>query len=187
MSDQATTDLNSLEPIVSLCKRRGFIFQSSEIYGGINGFFDYGPLGVEMRKNIKEAWWTDMVQRRDDIVGLDCSIIMHPDVWKASGHLDGFSDPMQMCRYCKKLWRADQVWDILNETEWLLSLKEIFGGAPETQNISVYSADLMKWARKTGKKKAPNLAFVRNTEVTLSWLSEFEGKTIDIISCRRHW
>ena len=87
-----------MEKIVALCKRRGFIFQSSEIYGGINGFFDYGPMGVELRRNIKNAWWEDMVLRRDDMVGLDSSIIMHPEVWKASGHVDGFTDPWSTAR-----------------------------------------------------------------------------------------
>mgnify|MGYP000356325584 CR=1 FL=1 len=81
-----------MDRIVALCKRRGFIFQSSEIYGGINGFWDYGPLGVELKRNIKEAWWRDHVQSRDDMVGLDSSIIMNPRVWEASGHVGGFSD-----------------------------------------------------------------------------------------------
>ena len=98
-----------MEEIVALCKRRGFIFQSSEIYGGINGFFDYGPLGVELRKNIKDAWWEDMVRRRDDVVGLDCSIIMNPAVWRASGHVDGFTDPMVDCKESKMRYRADQL------------------------------------------------------------------------------
>ena len=84
-------------------------FASSEIYGGYNGFFDYGPLGVELRNNIKNIWWRDMVQRRDDIVGLDSSIIMHPDIWKASGHVDGFSDPMVDCKESKLRYRADQL------------------------------------------------------------------------------
>ena len=98
-----------MESIIGLCKRRGFIFSSSEIYGGYNGFFDYGPLGVELRNNIKNIWWRDMVQRRDDIVGLDSSIIMHPDIWKASGHVDGFSDPMVDCKESKLRYRADQL------------------------------------------------------------------------------
>ncbi len=98
-----------MEELVGLCKRRGFIFPSSEIYGGYNGFFDYGPLGVELRNNIKQAWWRDFVHRRDDIVGLDASIIMHPEIWKASGHVDGFSDPMVDCRECKRRYRADQL------------------------------------------------------------------------------
>ena len=99
----------TLEQLASLCKRRGFIFQSSEIYGGINGFWDYGPLGVELKRNIKDAWWQDTVQRRDDVVGLDASIIMHPRVWEASGHLEGFSDPMVDCKTCKGRFRADQL------------------------------------------------------------------------------
>lgn len=95
--------------LVALCRRRGFIFQSSEIYGGINGFWDYGPLGVELKRNIKEAWWEDNVKNRDDIVGLDCSIIMNPRVWEASGHVDGFNDPMVDCRESKARYRADQL------------------------------------------------------------------------------
>ncbi len=107
MTDKNTTV--NLEQLASLCKRRGFIFQSSELYGGINGFWDYGPLGVELKRNIKDAWWRDVVQRRDDVVGLDASIIMHPRVWAASGHLDGFSDPMVDCKTCKGRFRADQL------------------------------------------------------------------------------
>ncbi len=99
----------NLEQLASLCKRRGFIFQSSEIYGGINGFWDYGPLGVELKRNIKDVWWRDVVQRRDDVVGLDASIIMHPRVWEASGHLEGFTDPMVDCKTCKGRFRADQL------------------------------------------------------------------------------
>jgi glycyl-tRNA synthetase len=98
-----------LEALASLCKRRGFIFQSSEIYGGINGFWDYGPLGAELKRNIKEAWWKDIVQANENIVGLDCSIIMHPRVWEASGHIGGFSDPMVDCRSCKKRYKADNL------------------------------------------------------------------------------
>jgi len=98
-----------MDKLVALCKRRGFIFQSSEIYGGINGFWDYGPLGVELKRNIKDAWWEDVVRKRDDMVGLDCSIIMNPKVWEASGHLGGFSDPMVTCKECKKHLRADKM------------------------------------------------------------------------------
>ena len=89
--------LDDMDKLVSLCKRRGFIFPSSEVYGGINGFWDYGPLGVELKRNIKDAWWRDNVRMRDDMVGLDCSIIMNPRVWEASGHIGGFSDPMVNC------------------------------------------------------------------------------------------
>ncbi len=98
-----------MDAIVALCKRRGFIFQSSEIYGGYNGFFDFGPLGVELKKNIKDAWWKDMVHRRADIEGLDSSIIMSPKIWVASGHVGGFSDPMVDCKVSKMRYRADQL------------------------------------------------------------------------------
>ena len=100
---------------MALCKRRGFLFQSSEIYGGLQGFWDYGPLGVELKRNVREAWWRDMVTAHNELevspgapstyemVGLDCAIIMHPQVWKCSGHYDLFHDYMQTCRQCKKL------------------------------------------------------------------------------------
>src|SRR5512132_1242186 len=83
-----------MDKLVSLCKRKGFIFQSSEIYGGLNGFWDYGPLGADLKRNVKEFWWNSMTRLRDDVVGLDATIIMHPRIWKASGHVDTFSDPM---------------------------------------------------------------------------------------------
>ena len=98
-----------MDALASLCKRRGFIFQTSEIYGGINGFWDYGPLGVELKRNIKDCWWKSMTMLREDIVGLDSSIIMHPRVWEASGHVGGFKDPMCDCRETKGRYRADQI------------------------------------------------------------------------------
>jgi glycyl-tRNA synthetase len=98
-----------MDSLVALCKRRGFIFQSSEIYGGLNGFFDYGPLGAELKKNIRDCWWDDMVRRRDDIVGVETSIIMHPKVWEASGHVAGFTDPLVDCKVSKQRYRADQL------------------------------------------------------------------------------
>jgi len=98
-----------MEKIVSLCKRRGFIFQSSEIYGGLNGLWDYGPLGVELKRNLKNYWWRTTVHERDDVVGMDGSILMNRAVWKASGHEETFSDPMIDCRVCKSRLRADQV------------------------------------------------------------------------------
>lgn len=107
MADLKATE--RMEKIVSLCKRRGFIFQSSEIYGGINGFWDYGPLGVELKRNLKEAWWRSMTQDREDVVGLDATIIMHPTIWKASGHVETFSDPMVDCLLTQARLRADQV------------------------------------------------------------------------------
>jgi glycyl-tRNA synthetase len=105
----AKPDTQRMEKIVSLCKRRGFIFQSSEIYGGLNGAWDYGPLGVELKRNLKNYWWRTMVHERDDIVGMDGSILMNRLVWKASGHEDTFSDPMVDCRSCKARLRADQI------------------------------------------------------------------------------
>lgn len=105
----AVTTPDLMSTIVSLCKRRGFIFQSSEIYGGLNSCWDYGPLGVELKRNVKEAWWRAMVTNRRDIVGLDASILMHPRVWEASGHLSGFSDPMVDCKKCKERFRADHL------------------------------------------------------------------------------
>jgi glycyl-tRNA synthetase len=98
-----------MEKIVSLCKRRGFVYQSSEIYGGINGFWDYGPLGAELKRNVKELWWNEMTRLRDDVVGLDATIIMAPQIWRASGHVDTFSDPMCDCLLTKKRFRADQI------------------------------------------------------------------------------
>jgi len=102
-------DAQRMEKIVSLCKRRGFIFQSSEIYGGLNGLWDYGPLGVELKRNLKNYWWRVTVHERDDVVGMDGSILTAPAVLKASGHVEGFSDPMTDCRICKARLRADQI------------------------------------------------------------------------------
>src|SRR5712672_1424549 len=96
-----------MEKLVSLAKRRGFIFQSSEIYGGTGSVWDYGPLGVELKRNLKDRWWNAMVRSRNDIEGLDAAILMHPRVWEASGHVAGFVDPLVDCRNCKKRFRAD--------------------------------------------------------------------------------
>jgi glycyl-tRNA synthetase len=98
---------NVMDKLVSLAKRRGFIFQSSEIYGGLGSVWDYGPLGVELKKNIKERWWRSMVHEREDIEGLDAAILMHPKVWEASGHVAGFTDPLVDCKHCKNRFRAD--------------------------------------------------------------------------------
>ncbi|MFQ5822730.1 MAG: glycine--tRNA ligase [bacterium] len=100
---------NIMNKLVSLCKRRGFIFQSSEIYGGLDSCYDYGSLGIELKRNIKEFWWKSMVQLRDDIVGLDSSILMHPKIWEASGHVEGFTDPMVDCKNCKRRFRGDEI------------------------------------------------------------------------------
>ncbi len=117
----STASTSRMDQLVSLCRRRGFLFQSSEIYGGLNGFWDYGPVGVLLKRNIKEAWWQDMVERHNELVappgapgpyemtGLDCTIIMHPQVWKCSGHYDLFHDEMVDCRETKKRYRYDQI------------------------------------------------------------------------------
>jgi len=170
------TQTEIMEKIVALCRRRGFIFGSSEIYGGIAGFWDYGPLGCELKRNIKDAWWNDMVRNPPpgpngveyQMVGVDCSIIMNPKVWEASGHLAGFADPMRKCAGCGHFVRADQLWEALaSASPWLDSLLQVF-----TPVTGEYDAPrLLNWAKTKGKKLAPNLALVRNPEVTLSWLA----------------
>ena len=103
------TPVVDMDKIVSLSQRRGFVFPSSEIYGGLSGFWDYGPLGVEMKRNIKDAWWRRNVRERDDVVGLDTSVIMNPKVWEASGHVASFSDPLVECKVCHLRWKADDL------------------------------------------------------------------------------
>ena len=98
-----------MDKIMSLSKRRGFVFQSSEVYGGLGSTWDYGPLGVELKRNVKEAWWRSVVSERDDVVGLDAAILMHPRVWEASGHVENFSDPLVECRQCHRRFRQDQL------------------------------------------------------------------------------
>jgi glycyl-tRNA synthetase len=153
-----------MEAIVSLCKRRGFVFQSSEIYGGLNGFFDYGPLGAELKKNIRDCWWNDMVRRRDDIVGIESSIIMHPKVWQASGHVAGFTDPLVDCKVSKQRYRADQLFFAQVE----IAEAEILpadAGAAQTAKIKIVgyvsalesentAADLQQRAEEFKRKKA---------------------------------
>ena len=107
MAEQVSTDL--MAKVVALCKRRGIIFQSSDIYGGINGFWDYGPNGVPLRRSVEQSWWRYMVEDRDNVVGLDATIICHPEVWRASGHVEQFSDSMTDCLECKKRYRIDQL------------------------------------------------------------------------------
>jgi len=136
-----------MDNIVALCKRRGFIFPSSEIYGGLNGFFDYGPLGVELKKNIRDCWWNDMVRRRDDIVGLESSIIMHPKVWEASGHVAGFTDPLVDCKESKQRYRADQLfWEPVNvETDERTPLEKL--PIPGRESLDVGNG---KWSTTIG-------------------------------------
>jgi glycyl-tRNA synthetase len=104
-------ELSLMDKLVSLAKRRGFVFQSSEVYGGLGSVWDYGPLGVELKRNVKDRWWRSLVHARDDIEGLDAAILMHPKVWEASGHVAGFTDPMVDCRTCKGRFRADKLAD----------------------------------------------------------------------------
>src|SRR5687767_3010783 len=104
-------DVVTMDKIVSLCKRRGFVFPASEIYGGISNTYDYGPLGVELLRRVKNAWWNSMVVERSDIVGLDSAIIQNPRTWETSGHVSGFSDPMVDCKKCKARFRADKLED----------------------------------------------------------------------------
>ncbi len=101
----------SMEEIVALCKRRGFVFPSSEIYGGLGSTYDFGHYGVLLKNNVKGEWWRAMIQERDDIVALDSAILQHPRVWEASGHLEGFTDPLVDCRTCKLRFRADKLED----------------------------------------------------------------------------
>ncbi len=144
---------NLMEAVVSLAKRRGFIFPSSEIYGGLNGFFDYGPLGVELKKNIRDCWWNDLVRRRDDIVGLESSIIMHPKVWEASGHVAGFSDPLVDCKVSKQRYRADQLFfaPVIVAQEDGVPVDLGFVCALESEDTS---AELQKLAEELKRKKA---------------------------------
>lgn len=126
-----------MEKIVSLCKRRGFIFQSSEIYGGINGFWDFGPLGAELKRNVKELWWTSMTRLRDDVVGLEATIIMAPQIWKASGHVDTFSDPMCDCLLTKKRFRADQIEPQSGQVFHYSGAKDTISGKESVEPFSV--------------------------------------------------
>ena len=152
MAEPKTSEL--MEKIVSLCKRRGFIFQSSEIYGGLNGFWDYGPLGAELKRNIKECWWRSMTQLRDDVVGLDASIIMHPKIWEASGHTSTFSDLMVDCLLTKKRFRADQV-EPQSGTAYFYTGATDGTGAKETKDtfsVLIATGKHAEYARKVAKQ-----------------------------------
>ncbi|MCK4292696.1 MAG: glycine--tRNA ligase [Planctomycetes bacterium] len=144
-----------LDDIVSLCKRRGFIFQSSEIYGGLASCYDYGPLGVELKNNVKKAWWKSTVQMRDDVVGLDCSILMHPMVWKASGHADKFADLIAECKKCNTRTRVDHLKEkpLPSEAEGVTEQ-----AAQHTEHIALDAA--MAKARDLSNKVCPNCGTV---------------------------
>ena len=109
VAQQKRVSQAEMDKLTSLCKRRGFIFQGSESYGGIGSTWDYGPLGLELKRNIKSAWWKSLIQERDDVVGIDSAILMHPRVWEASGHTEGFTDPLVECRSCNMRFRHDQI------------------------------------------------------------------------------
>tara|TARA_Y100001970_G_scaffold66746_2_gene85131 strand:- start:106 stop:1428 length:1323 start_codon:yes stop_codon:yes gene_type:complete len=109
---------NNIEKIVSLCKRRGFVFQSSDIYGGFSAVYDYGPLGIELKNNISQLWWKEMTQVHENIVGLDSGILMHPKIWEASGHIGAFNDPLVDCKQCKARYRADEFSDNFSIINW---------------------------------------------------------------------
>ena len=108
----------TIEKIVSLCKRRGFIFQSSDIYGGFSAVYDYGPLGIELKNNISQLWWKEMTQAHENIVGLDSGILMHPKIWEASGHVSAFNDPLVDCKQCKARYRADEFSEDYSTINW---------------------------------------------------------------------
>ena len=128
MAEKKKEDL--MEKIVSLAKRRGFVFQSSEIYGGLSSCWDYGPMGIELKRNVKNAWWDYMILKRDDVEGIDCSILMAPQVWVASGHLKNFTDPLVDCKECKKRWRQDKLED-------QSKCPECGGGLTEARNFNL--------------------------------------------------
>ena len=146
-----------MDKIVSLSKRRGFIFQSSEIYGGLGSAWDYGPLGVELKNNVKRLWWRDNVHLRDDMVGLDAAITMHPRVWEASGHLASFSDPFTGCLDCGRHYRADHVEEARKNSKWWQKPDGEF----EPKELGL---PLFNWVKGDGKKLAPNLASVKQAE-----------------------
>ncbi len=165
-----------MDDLVSLCARRGFIFQSGEIYGGINGFWDYGPLGVELKNNLKAFWWQRVVRERDDVEGVDSAIITHPRTWEASGHVANFSDPMVDCRACKKRFRADQLegvapcdaregtsqHDFTEPRAFNLMLRTTVGASEDAANVAYLRAETcgsiftdFKRVRETGRQKIP--------------------------------
>jgi glycyl-tRNA synthetase len=159
-----------MDKLVALCRRKGFIFQSSEIYGGINGFWDYGPLGVELKKNIKDAWWQDMVRnpppgpdgQEISMVGVDCSIIMNPKVWEASGHVGGFKDPMVDCRNCKARFRADQL--------GVVTLIE--SASPAGKLYHIFGVGSVKQIWENNKKKLTKIA--RDNNISVKQLKPLE-------------
>ncbi len=158
---------NVVEKIVSLAKRKGFVFQSSEIYGGLNGCWDYGPLGVELLKNIKEEWWKSMTYR-EDVEGVDASILMHPKVWEASGHVDNFTDPMIDCKQCKARFRVDTLGDAISEKKkkkFITAVEEKAEGDKKTALEEIKRIHPELEERFEAILESKSLSFVMLTEV----------------------
>ncbi len=157
-----------LDTIVSLSKRRGFVFQSSEIYGGLGSAWDYGPLGVELKRNVKALWWRDNIQLREDMVGIDAAITMHPKVWEASGHAKNFADPFTSCLEtdCQRNYRADHVQGLVWNTKWFQAINKIFGSTSAQKNG--FAKALQNWAQSDGRKLAPNLIIVKTITTVIS-------------------
>jgi glycyl-tRNA synthetase len=165
-------DTEKMEKIVALCKRRGFIFQSSEIYGGLNGFWDYGPLGAELKRNVKELWWTSMTRLREDVVGLEATIIMHPAIWKASGHVETFVDMMRECPVTNKRVRADQV-EPVSGTLFRFTGAQSAAGWSSTKTLALLQAkgdhpdSIRKLARQYYTAGVPETSFGKLDQVEL--------------------
>ncbi len=162
----------AMEDLVSLCKRRGFVYPSSELYNGFQGFFDYGPLGVELKKNIKDRWWRDIVQSRQDIVGLDASIIASPRIWEASGHVTGFCDPMIDCKESKLRFRADQVYfsPVIMDDGDVLGFVSIQESENMEMEAQAKADELKQKSRKQGKLEPLNLKDL--TEASMEQLTQ---------------
>ena len=174
MANKDVTDPARMEKIVSLCKRRGFIFQAGEIYGGLNGCWDYGPLGAELKRNLKDYWWRKTVQERDDVLGMDGAILTMEQVLVSSGHVGGFSDPMSTCKHCKKHIRFDQLRDMVAESAWAQSLARAMHvtNPGEVSGASISGEEIKRWVNKYGKKLAPGLAVVKTPDVVISFFLE---------------
>ena len=183
----SSTPENFKEKIISLCKRRGFIFQSSEIYGGLKSAYDYGPLGVELKRNLMNEWWKSMVHKREDIIGLDASIIMHPKVWEASGHLAGFSDPLVDCLVSKERFRADKA-PKLNVKDDITITCNDKGQAKNFQKIIENRFDIL--LKREGKQlkglkliDEKNFGFFENNNTRPIKIFEYKGYVSPTFGC----
>jgi len=173
MTDTAAASPKSpltMETLVAFCKRKGFIFQASEIYGGINGFYDYGPMGVELKNNIKAAWWHDMVHGRDDMVGLDSAIIQHPRLWEASGHVATFNDPMVDCKESKMRYRADHLmWSAVKVAGEIIGYISLLKGEGYIEQANEMADKLKRKLQKQGAMEPIDLKpFTQATEAEIS-------------------